>query len=92
MGPLPDLTKEEDVVDFLVRLTWAAVEYAPLWPTAVEQLPEDMGASELVLEGWDTESDQERAPLGDDASEDTLSFDQDPESYGQEHWGTGDGN
>ena len=92
VGPLPNLTKEEDVVDFLVRLTWAAVEYAPLWPTAVEQLPEDMGTSELLLEGWSTESDQELAPLEDDASEGTLSFDQDPESYGQELWGTEDGN
>ena len=79
VGPLPDISKEEEVVDFLVRLTWAAAEHAPLWPTAVNPVGGEVGACELLLEDWDTGSGQELEPQADDVFEDTLSFDRDPE-------------
>ena len=84
MGPLPNANEEKEVVDFLVRLTWAAVEYAPIWPSAVEPTEEEAETGELLLDGWDTGSDLELMSPGDEESEVTLLFDQDPETYGQE--------
>ena len=84
MGPLPNANAEHEVVDFLVRLTWAAAEYAPLWPTAAAPAEGDVETGELLLDGWDTESDLELMPSADEESEVTLSFDHDPEMYGHE--------
>ena len=91
VGPLPDISKEEEVVDFLVRPTWAATKLAPLWPTAANPASEEMGACELLLENWDTGSDQELGPQEDALFEDALSFDQDHEINEQESLGAGAG-
>ena len=85
IGPLPEKGDEDGVVDFLVRLTRAATEHAPLWPVAVETTEVELEPCELLLEGFATDDTEMLSSVGEELC-DALSFDQDSEEDGPDPW------
>ena len=69
------------VVDFLVRLTRAATEHAPLWPVAVEAAEAESETCELLLEGWGADDTEMLSSVGEEPY-DAISFGRDSEVNG----------